>query len=77
MNKWKLLKTPLKKKRKKVAKIPEKSDVLFLLPYLPPLSDFVPIWLDPPSPPKIGHHLCTFPYDKLENFDFCLSVVPL
>ena len=23
---------------------------------------FCPILLDPPSPPKIGHHLCTFPY---------------
>ena len=42
--------------------MPEKSDVLFLLSYLPPLSDFVLTLLDPPSPPKIGHHLCTFPY---------------
>ena len=22
---------------------------------------FCPILLDPPSPPKIGHHLCMFP----------------
>ena len=46
---------------KKVAKIPEKSDVPFLLTYLPPLSYFVHILLDPQSPLKIGHHLCTFP----------------
>ena len=46
---------------KKVAKIQEKSDILFLITYLPPLSYFVPTLLDPPSPPKIGHHLCTFP----------------
>ena len=26
-----------------------------------PLSDFVLFCLTPPSPPKIGHHLCTFP----------------
>ena len=26
-----------------------------------PLVRFCPIVLDPPSPPKIGHHLCTFP----------------
>jgi hypothetical protein len=49
---------------KKVAKIPEKSDIPFLLTYLPPLSYLVPILLDPPSPKKIGHHLCTFPYVK-------------
>ena len=30
--------------------------------FLPtPLVPFRPISLDPPSPPKIGHHLCTFP----------------
>ena len=39
-------------------------DVLFLLSYLPPLSDFVLFCLTPPTPPKIGHHLCTFPYSK-------------
>ena len=28
----------------------------------PPLVRFCPIWIDPPpNPPKIGHHLCTFP----------------
>ena len=37
---------------KKGAKIPEKSDVLFLLSYLPPLSYFVPTLVDPPSPLK-------------------------
>ena len=51
--------------------MPEKSDVLFLLSYLPPLSDFLPTLLDPPFPPKIGHHLCTFPnfqiYSKREK----------
>ena len=26
---------------------------------------FCPILLDPPSPPKIGHHLCMFP--NIEN----------
>ena len=32
---------------------------------------FCPILLDPPSPPKIGHHLCMFPYRKsLNNTDF-------
>ena len=36
-------------------------DVLFLLSYLPPLSDFVLFCLTPPTPPKIGHHLCMFP----------------
>ena len=36
-------------------------DVQFLLTYLPPLVPFCPILLDPPTPPKIGHHLCTFP----------------
>ena len=25
---------------------------------------FCPILLDPPSPPKIGHHLCMFPKVK-------------
>ena len=47
--------------QKKGPKILEKSDVLFWLSYLPPLSDFVPFCLTPPSPPKIGHHLCMFP----------------
>ena len=47
--------------QKKGAKILEKSDVLFRLSYLPPLSDFVPFCLTPPPPPKIGHHLCMFP----------------
>ena len=50
--------------RKKGAKIPEKSEVLFFLSYLPPLSDFVLLCLKPPSPSIIGHHLCTFPYLK-------------
>ena len=26
-----------------------------------PLVRFCPILLDPPTPPKIGHHLCMFP----------------
>ena len=26
---------------------------------------FCPILLDPPSPPKIGHHLCMFPNDNM------------
>ena len=38
--------------QKKVAKILEKSDVLFWLSYLPPLSDFVPFCLTPPPPLK-------------------------
>ena len=32
-----------------------------------PLVRFCPNLLDPPSPPKIGHHLCTFPYKKQES----------
>ena len=36
-------------------------DVRFLLSYLPPLSYFVRFCLTPPTPPKIGHHLCMFP----------------
>ena len=32
---------------------------------------FCPILLDPPSPPKIGHHLCMFPNNKIfrSNYD--------
>ena len=37
-------------------------DVRFLLSYLPPLSDFVLFCLTTPTSPKIGHHLCMFPY---------------
>ena len=44
--------------RKKGAKIPEKSDVLYFLSYLPPFSNFVLLSLTPLPP---GHHLCTFP----------------
>ena len=45
-------------------------DVLFLLSYLPPLSDFVLFCLTPPTPPKIGHHLCTFPkWNHLKSFE--------
>ena len=46
---------------KKVAKLSEISDVLFLPKYPLPLSHFVQFCLTPPTPPKIGHHLCTFP----------------
>ena len=42
-------------------------DVRFLLNYLPPLSDFVLFCLTSPTPPKIGHHLCTFPNYKLQT----------
>ena len=35
--------------------------------YLPPLSYFVRFCLTPPTPPKIGHHLCTFPYVKFKR----------
>ena len=64
---WKSKKVYKKRKRKSInqqkkgAKILEKSDVLLWLSYLPPLSDFVPFCLTPPSPPKIGHHLCMSP----------------
>ena len=30
-----------------------------------PLVLFCPILLDPPTPPKIGHHLCTFPNSEI------------
>ena len=46
-------------------------DVLFLLSYLPPLSDFVLFCLTPPSPPKIGHHLCTFPWGIYKYIYLC------
>ena len=43
---------------------PSPPDVRFL----PSNVRFFWVILDPPSPPKIGHHLCTFPYDSLIVF---------
>ena len=43
---------------------------------LPPtLVPLCPIFLDPPTPPKIGHHLCMFPYiiNKIESFLYFLK----
>ena len=48
-------------------KNPRVWDVRFLLNYPPPLSDFVLFCLTPPSPPKIGHHLCTLPKSNKKN----------
>ena len=52
-----------KKKNKKSWKIG--LPIFALLPT--PLVRF-PIFLDPPSLPKIGHHLCTFPYIAKKDF---------
>ena len=41
-----------------------------------PLVPFCPILLDPPSPLKIGHHLCTFPY-LVQLFCFDIVVINL
>ena len=60
--------------RKKGAKIPEKSDVLYFLSYLPPFSNFVLLSLTPLPP---GHHLCTFPNAirwPLEHKKMCVKV---
>ena len=35
------------------------------VPFLPSNVRFFWVILDPPSPPKIGHHLCTFPKVKM------------
>ena len=57
-------------KKRKIFENPQKNrgknswkigcPIFTLLPT--PLVRLCPICLTPPSPPKIGHHLCTFPY---------------
>ena len=68
------------KSYEKGAKIPEKSDVLFFLSYLPPFSDFVLLCLTPPPPLKSdiiyvrslilhviakNRHLCRSKFDSI------------